>query len=178
VGANLQGRVGDIANEEKIRTTATEKEKERVRARATRRPAAASGGAGAKTKTTTTEAAVEATAIAGGVDTLAATTVTTATIVMATTMTRLNVCDALTEEKSVRQICCGRMQQSNRQECESREGRKTVAGAEECGAGAGKDLEDEKGDNTTTNNGNDRQHTTIKQNMAEVGGRRRRWRRR
>jgi len=30
-----------------------------------------------------------------------------------------------------------------------------VAGAEECGAGAGEDLEEEKGDNTTTNNGND-----------------------
>jgi hypothetical protein len=26
-----------------------------------------------------------------------------------------------------------------------------VAGADECGAGAGKDLEEEKGDNTTTN---------------------------
>ena len=64
-----------------------------------RRTAVANGSAGAKTKTTTTEAAVEATAIAGGVDTLAATTVTTATIVTATTMTRLNVCDASTEEK-------------------------------------------------------------------------------
>ena len=53
----------------------------------------------AKTKTTTTEAAVEATAIAGGVDTLAATTATTATIMTATTMTRLNVCDASTEKK-------------------------------------------------------------------------------
>ncbi len=42
---------------------------------------------------------MEATAIAGGVDTLAATTATTARIVTATTMTRLNVCDALTEEK-------------------------------------------------------------------------------
>ena len=30
-----------------------------------------------------------------------------------------------------------------------------VAGAEECGAGAGKDLEEEKGDNTTTNNDDD-----------------------
>jgi hypothetical protein len=30
-----------------------------------------------------------------------------------------------------------------------------VAGAEECGAGAGKDLEEEKGDNTTMNNDND-----------------------
>ena len=43
-----------------------------------------------------------------------------------------------------------------------------VVGAEECGAGTGKDLEDEKGDNTTTNNDDDRQHTTIKQNTAEV----------
>ena len=63
------------------------------------RTAVAGGSAGAKTKTTTTEAAVEATAIAGGVDTLAATTTTTATIVTAMTTTRLNVCDALTEEK-------------------------------------------------------------------------------
>ena len=99
VDANLQGRVGDAANEEKIWTTAMEKEKERVRARATRRTAFAGSGAGAKTKTTTTEAALEATVIAGGVDTLAATTTTTAMIVTATTMTRLHVCDALTEEK-------------------------------------------------------------------------------
>ncbi len=42
---------------------------------------------------------MEATAIAGGVDTLAATTAKMATIVTATTMTGLNVCDALTEEK-------------------------------------------------------------------------------
>ena len=61
--------------------------------------AVAGGSAGAKMKTTTTEAAVEATAIAGGVDTLAARMATTATIVTATTMTRLNVCDASTEEK-------------------------------------------------------------------------------
>ena len=40
-----------------------------------------------------------------------------------------------------------------------------MAGAEECGAGAGKDLEDEKGDNTMINNDKDRQHTTIKQNL-------------
>jgi hypothetical protein len=46
-----------------------------------------------------------------------------------------------------------------------------VAGAEGCGAGAGKDLEDEKGDNTTTNNDNGQQHTTIKQNTVEVGRR-------
>ena len=40
------------------------------------------------------------------------------------------------------------MQQSNRQESKRKEGRKTVAGAEEHGAGAGKDLEEEeKGDN-------------------------------
>ncbi len=63
------------------------------------RTAVAGGSAGAKTKMTMTEAAVEATAIAGGVDTLVATTVTTATIVTATTMTRLNVCDVSTEEK-------------------------------------------------------------------------------
>ena len=50
-----------------------------------------------------------------------------------------------------------------------------VAGAEECGAGAGEDLEVEKGDNTTMINDDDRQHTTIKQNTVEVGGRRRRW---
>jgi hypothetical protein len=50
-----------------------------------------------------------------------------------------------------------------------------VVGAEECGTGAGKDLEEEKGDNTMTNNNNDRQHTTIKQNTVEVGGRWRRW---
>jgi hypothetical protein len=64
-----------------------------------RRTAVTGGSAGAKTKTTMTEAAVEATAIAGKVDTLAVTTVTTATIVTAKTMTRLNVCDASTEEE-------------------------------------------------------------------------------
>jgi hypothetical protein len=53
-----------------------------------------------------------------------------------------------------------------------------VAGAEECGASAGKDLEEEKGEHTTTNNDDDQQHTTIKQNRMEVGGRQRRWRRR
>ena len=47
-----------------------------------------------------------------------------------------------------------------------------VAGAEECGAGAGEDLEVEKGDNTTMINDDDRQHTTIKQNTVEVGARR------
>jgi hypothetical protein len=77
VDANLRGRVGDAANEEKIRTTATEKEKERVRA--TRRTAVAGGGMGSKTMTT--EAVVEATAVAGRVDTGAATTVTTVTMV-------------------------------------------------------------------------------------------------
>ena len=97
VDANLRGRVGDAANEEKIRTTATEKEKERVRARATRRTAIAGGGMGSKT--TTTEAVVEATAVASRVDTGAATTVTTATMVTATAMTRLNVCDVSTEER-------------------------------------------------------------------------------
>jgi hypothetical protein len=45
-----------------------------------RRTAVAGGSVGAKTKSTMTEAAVEATAIAGRVDTLAATTVTTATM--------------------------------------------------------------------------------------------------
>jgi hypothetical protein len=64
-----------------------------------RRTAVAGGSAAAKTKTTMTEAALETTAIAGGVDTLAVTTGTTATIVTATTMTRLNVCDASTEDK-------------------------------------------------------------------------------
>ena len=33
-----------------------------------------------------------------------------------------------------------------------------------------------KRDKATTNNNNDHQYTTIKQNMVEVGGRRRRWR--
>jgi hypothetical protein len=54
---------------------------------------------------------------------------------------------------------------------------KMVVGAEECGAGAGKDLEEEKGDNTRTNNDDNRQHTTIKHNTLEEGERRRRWRR-
>jgi hypothetical protein len=52
-----------------------------------------------------------------------------------------------------------------------------VAGVEECGAGAGEDLEEEKGDDMMTNKDEDRQHTTIKQNTVEVGGRLRRWRR-
>ena len=95
--AIFQGRVGDAAKEEKIRTTATEKEKELVRGRATRWTAVADVGVGAKT--TTAEGAVEATAVAGGVDTGSATTVTMATMVTATTMTGLNVCDASTEEK-------------------------------------------------------------------------------
>jgi hypothetical protein len=90
VNANLRGRDGDAADEEKIRMTATEKEKER----ATRRTAIAHGGAGAKTKTS--KAVVEVTAVAGGVDTGAA---TTAMMVTATTMTRLNVSDASMEEK-------------------------------------------------------------------------------
>jgi len=47
--------------------TATEKERARARVRATRRTAIARGSAGAKT--TMTEAVVEATAVAGGVDT-------------------------------------------------------------------------------------------------------------
>ena len=45
-----------------------------------------------------------------------------------------------------------------------------VAGAEECGAGTGEDLEEDKGDNTMMINDDDRQHTTIKQNTVEVGG--------
>ncbi len=53
-----------------------------------------------------------------------------------------------------------------------------MAGAEECGAGTGEDLEVEKGDNTTMINDDDRPHTTIKQNTVEAGGRWRRWRRR
>jgi len=99
VDANLRGQVGDATNEEKIQTTVTEKEKERARARAraTRRTAIAGGGLGSKT--TTTEAVVEATAVAGRVDTGAATTVTTATMVTAMAMTQLNICDASTEEK-------------------------------------------------------------------------------
>ncbi len=127
-------------------------------------------------KTTTAEAVVEATTIAGRVDTGAAITVMTmmmAMMVTATTMSQLNVCDASMEEKE-RSSNPSRMHATiNRQESKSREGRKTVAGAEECGAGAGEDLEEEKGDNMTTNNDDDRQHTTIKQNMVEVGGRRR-----
>jgi hypothetical protein len=56
--------------------------------------------------------------------------------------------------------------------------RKMVAGAEECGAGAGEDLEEEKRDKTRSNNDNDRQHTTIKHNTLEEGERQRWWRRR
>jgi len=95
VDANLQWRDGDATDKEKIRTTVTGTEKERARARvrATRLAAVAGSGGGAKTMMT--EVAVEATAITGGVDTVAA------TMMMATTMTRLNVCDALTEEKDL-----------------------------------------------------------------------------
>jgi hypothetical protein len=50
-----------------------------------------------------------------------------------------------------------------------------VMGAEECGISAGEDLEEEKEDNTTTINGDNQEHTTIKQNTMEVGGRRRQW---
>ena len=96
VSVNLRGRDGDAADEEKIRTTATEKE--RARARVTRWTAIARGSAGAKTMMT--EAAVEAMAVAGGVDTGAVTTAMTATrMVTVAMMTRLNVCDASTEEK-------------------------------------------------------------------------------
>ncbi len=91
--ANIRGRDGDATDKEKIRTTATEKEG----ARATWRMAVSHGGAGVKT--TTTEAAVEATAVASRVDTGALTTAMMATMVMATTMTGLNVCDVSTEEK-------------------------------------------------------------------------------
>ncbi len=52
-----------------------------------------------KAKTTATEAAVEAMPVAGGVDTGAVTTAMTASMVKAAMMTRLNVCDASTEEK-------------------------------------------------------------------------------
>ena len=51
------------------------------------------------TRNKETVAAVEATAVAGGVDTGSATTVTTATMVTAMTMSRSNDCDASTEEK-------------------------------------------------------------------------------
>ena len=66
------------------------------------------------------------------------------------------------------------MQQSNRQESKRQEGRKTVAGADERGTGAGKDLEEEKGDNTMMNNDNGQQHTTNQKQIVEVGGRQRR----
>ncbi len=77
---------GDAANEEKIWTTVKEKEKERARMRTTRWTAIARRGVGAKT--TMMEVAVEAMVVfLGGVDTGAATTVTTAMMVTATTMT-------------------------------------------------------------------------------------------
>ncbi len=82
---NIRGRDGDAANKEKIRTPATEKEG----ARATRRTAVSHGGTGVKT--TTTEAAVEATAVASRVDTGASTTTTPATMVMAMTMTAMQL---------------------------------------------------------------------------------------
>ena len=95
---NIRGRDGDAADKAKIRTTGTEKEG----ARATRRTAVSDGGAGVKT-TMTTEAAVEAMAVSSRVDTRASMTVmtatTTATMVTATMMTGLNVCDVSTEEK-------------------------------------------------------------------------------
>jgi hypothetical protein len=74
--------------------------------------------------------------------------------------------------KSVCRICRGCTQQSNRGESESREGRKTVAGNEECGAGADEDLEEEKGDNTRMNNNNEQRPTTHN-NQTEYGGGRR-----
>jgi hypothetical protein len=85
VDTNLQGRDGDAADKKKIWTTATEKEKER--ATATRWTAIAPGGVGAKT--TTMEAEVATTAVAGRVDTGAATTMTTATMVTAVTFEHL-----------------------------------------------------------------------------------------
>ena len=86
---NLQGWDVDTADKEKIRMTGMEKEAERVRARATRQLAIASGSTGAKT--TMTEAVVEVTAVAGGVDTGAVTTVMTVMVVTAMTMTRLSL---------------------------------------------------------------------------------------
>ena len=73
--AILRGLDGDATNEEKIRTTVMEKEKERVM----QRTVVAHGGAGAKT--TTMKAAVEATTVAGRVDTGAASTATVEAIV-------------------------------------------------------------------------------------------------
>ena len=49
-----------------------------------------------------------------------------------------------------------------------------MVGADECGAGAGKDLEEEKGDKPTMNNDNDQHHTTNQKQIVEVGERRRR----
>ena len=46
------------------------------------------------------EVAVEATAVAGGVDTVAATTATMV-MMMTMTMTQLNICDALMEKKDL-----------------------------------------------------------------------------
>ena len=69
--------------------TGTEKEQVRARARATRQVAIAGGGAGAKTMMT--EVAVEATAVAGRVDTVAATTAMTAMMMTAATITQLNI---------------------------------------------------------------------------------------
>jgi hypothetical protein len=97
VDVNHRGQDGDATNKEKNRTTATTTEKEKVGARAIEWAAVAGGGAGAKTATT--EAAVEATAVTGGVDTGAAATLTAAMMVMAKMMTQLNVCDASMEEK-------------------------------------------------------------------------------
>ncbi len=65
--------------------------------RATEWTAVAGGGMGSKT--TAMEAVMEAMAVAGRVDTGAATTMMRATMVTATAMTQLNVCDALSEEK-------------------------------------------------------------------------------
>ena len=60
-------------------------------------PAVTCGGTGAKT--TMMEAVMEVMAIAGGADNGATTTATVATMVTVMTMTRLNICDASTEEK-------------------------------------------------------------------------------
>ena len=64
-----------------------------------RRRRTAVAGGGMRSKTTTPEAVVEAMAVAGRADTGATTTVTMATMVTATAMTRLIICDASTEEK-------------------------------------------------------------------------------
>jgi hypothetical protein len=48
--------------------------------------------------------------------------------------------------------------------------------ADEAVAAPSKRRRSQKRDKATTNNDNECQYTTIKQNMVEVGGRQRRWR--